>query len=69
MSTTQTVKIDYGNWFAYKALYEITEYRAGCVYKTKFIKYVKNGYPSEPHQILNPLSTTVLGKEISIESP
>lgn len=68
MNKTQTVKIDYSNWCSYKALYEITEYRNGTVYKTKFVKYVKNGYPINENQILNVLSTTVLGKEILIDN-
>jgi|SanBayMetagenome_1026888.scaffolds.fasta_scaffold04201_6 hypothetical protein len=62
------IKIDYDNWYMYQSLYQITEYKNGAVYKTKMLGYVKKGYATLENQQLSPLSTSLLGKEISILS-
>lgn len=60
------ITITYLNWGDYCTLWIITERRDGLTYKTKQVGYVKPDYAPKDDELLTPLSTSLIGKEITL---
>lgn len=62
------VTIDYGNFADYRQLWLITQYKDGAIYKTVQIGFVKKDYVTKKDELLSPMSTSLIGKQVRIMS-
>lgn len=62
------VKIDWNNFSDFREIRKIVEYKDGQVFKTQHLKYVTKTYVLDADEISSPLSTSLVGCNITIQN-
>lgn len=58
--------VDYSNWAEFRELNQITVWKEGQIFNTKRLGFVKKDYTPTKDEVVSPLSTSMIGKEIKL---